>query len=123
MIGGSSWQARLNEVSAVLEAERRLLMQGKIEAIAAMDKRREAAIARLENLPPDADDDLRAAFRVVQRRAERNQRLLAAYLRGAQAATVRIAEISRGETRIGAYCADGSMLDGQLGQGASQTRA
>lgn len=122
MMDELKWRYRLKEMRAMLEAERRFLLSGRLNDIARLDARRESVSAHFENVPSAISDDLKSALEALKKLAARNQRLLSAYLNGAQSAAQRVGELTEGGGRIGAYREDGSRFDGPSAPGSKQQR-
>ncbi|WP_375262885.1 hypothetical protein [Palleronia sp.] len=96
----------------LLDTERKALLSGDLAAAIALAERKEVLAAKLETETPDADD-----VRAVQSRAKRNAELLAAALKGAQAAREKITFILAAKP-FTTYGSDGrSMSLGQSGGG------
>lgn len=93
----------------LLDAERKALLGGDLPAAIALTERKEVLAAKLEAEAPDAD-----AVRAVQVRAQRNAALLAAALKGAQAAREKITAILEAKP-FTTYGSDGRSMS--LGQG------
>lgn len=108
---GHGWRARLRDVRRLLEGDRKLLLAGKISALAAKDARRLEIEARLIGMPRAVVEAEQSVIQEIQTLAKRNNRLLKAYLDGARAAMRRLQEIERMRGRIGAYQKDGSRID------------
>jgi hypothetical protein len=111
MIEGSGWRARLNDARRLLEGDRKLLLAGKISALAAKDARRLEIESKLVSMPRKIVEAEQAIIQEIQALAKRNNRLLKAYLDGARAAMRRLQEIERVRGQIGAYHKDGSRVD------------
>lgn len=96
----------------LLDAERKALLGGDLPAAIALTERKEVLAAKLETEAPDAD-----AVRTIRDRATRNAALLAAALKGAQAAREKITTILAGKP-FTTYGSDGrSMSLGESGGG------
>ncbi len=119
----SGWRARLRDVRRLLEGDRKLLLAGKIFALAAKDARRLEVEARLMSMPRSIVEAEQLVIMEIQTLAKRNNRLLKAYLDGARAAMKRLQEIEQMRGRIGAYQKDGSRIDRSDGASTRQVRA
>ncbi|MFV0475105.1 MAG: hypothetical protein ACK5MQ_13000 [Pikeienuella sp.] len=110
MLDEMNWRYRLTEARAMLAAERRLLKAGEIGGIAALDRRRRALAAEIEQAPAAIAETHGALIEEIREQAARNGRMLAAYLAGARDAAARLRAIDERKTEIGAYRRDGSRL-------------
>lgn len=117
------WRARLKDVRRLLEGDRKLLLAGKISALAAKDARRLEVESRLVGMPRAIVEAEQTVILEIQALAQRNNRLLKAYLEGARAAMRRLQEIERMRGRIGAYQKDGSRIDPSERTSTRQVRA
>ena len=117
------WRARLKDVRRLLEGDRKLLLAGKISALAAKDARRLEVEARLIGMPRSIVEAEQSVILEIQNLAKRNNRLLKAYLDGARAAMRRLQEIEKMRGRIGAYQKDGSRIDPSDRTSTRQVRA
>lgn len=105
----SRGRRRLHAVKTLLDEERGLLLKGSADALAALGRRRAAAIAGLDDVTDAAAQQLEDLIASVRAAAARNQRLLQAWLDGANAARKRM-ERTEGDAGVGAYRADGSRV-------------
>lgn len=118
-----NWRARLSDVRRLLEGDRKLLLAGKISALAAKDARRLEVEARLMSMPRSIVEAEQLVIVEIQTLAKRNNRLLRAYLDGARAAMRRLQEIEQMRGRIGAYQKDGSRIDPSDSTSTREVRA
>lgn len=117
------WRKRLRDVHRMLLSDRKLLLAGKIAELTAQDAKRLEIEGRLAGLPRDAVEAEQGLLADIQRLAQRNNRLLAAYLEGARLAMQRLKEIEKMRGRIGAYQRDGSRIDPPTPPTTRQVRA
>ncbi|TPE53580.1 hypothetical protein [Amaricoccus solimangrovi] len=104
LLGGGSRQDR---VLALLDEERRVILEGPLSRLAPLVARREAEIADiLAGARPD--EDFLAALRA---KAARNGRLLRASLAGARAAAETATRARRAAERLRIYSADGRPVE------------
>ena len=99
----------VDDLSAVLEAERAALAAGAFEDLAELAARKTALLAELDAAPPT-----RAAgpqLEAVKRDAAHNARLLDAAARGLRAAIDRLAAMQRVATHLDTYTEAGTRAD------------
>jgi len=92
----------VDDLLAVLAAEREALLLGRFENLARIDARKEAGLARLQSLR-DAGTDLDRVLRAVAH----NRRLMQASLAGLNEARTRLAEARAARTGLSSYDAMG----------------
>lgn len=117
------WRKMLKDAFRLLESDRKLLLAGQISALVAQDSRRVEVEARLADMPRAVIDAEQGIILEIQKLAQRNNRLLKAYLDGARAAMRRMSEIERNQGRIGAYQKDGSRVEAGTPSSTRQLRA
>ncbi|MGB0925847.1 MAG: hypothetical protein ACPGVA_01465 [Pikeienuella sp.] len=117
------WRKMLKDAFRLLESDRKLLLAGQISALVAQDARRVEVEARLADMPRAVIDAEQGIILEIQKLAQRNNRLLKAYLDGARAAMRRMSEIERNQGRIGAYQKDGSRVEAGTPSSTRQLRA
>ncbi|MGB0852670.1 MAG: hypothetical protein ACPGSI_05220 [Pikeienuella sp.] len=117
------WRKMLKDAFRLLESDRKLLLAGQISALVAQDARRVEVEARLADMPRAVIDAEQGIILEIQKLAQRNNRLLKAYLDGARAAMRRMSEIERNQGRIGAYQEDGSRVEAGTPSSTRQLRA
>lgn len=88
----------------LLDAERKAVLGGELTAAVALTQRKEALVAKLEADKPDVE-----SVRAIRDRATRNAALLAAALKGAQAAREKVAAILAAKT-LTTYGSDGRSM-------------
>lgn len=99
---------RHDRVLRLLDAERRILLEGPLAALAPLVDKREALLAEiLEGERPQPEGFLEA----LQAKAERNSRLLLASLAGLKAAQEQVAAAEAAQTSLKTYTADGASVD------------
>lgn len=117
------WRRMLKDAFQLLESDRKLLLAGRIAALIAQDPRRMEVEARLADMPRAVIDAEQVIILEIQKLAQRNNRLLKAYMDGARAAMRRLTEIERNQGRIGAYQKDGSRVEASIRPSTRQLRA
>ena len=103
----------LQDLKRLLEDERHYLKEGGFSALPALVKRKEALLVRLSAQSSDL-----AGLRAAVVRAEENQRLIVAALKGIQSARQRLRAIRDAGNGMGTYTAKGRAL--RLGLDVSQ---
>ncbi len=93
----------LDQLDALLEAERVALLQGNLEALAGMLPNKEALIGALNASAPD---DL-PALKAIDVKVRRNQLLLDGALEGIREVAGRMAEMRRMRNGLETYSPDG----------------
>jgi flagellar biosynthesis/type III secretory pathway chaperone len=89
----------------LLDLERRMILDGKLDGLARATPQKSQLIARLADVP-----DL-APLQRLRQKAERNQELLRAATLGLAAATTQLARMSSGGAPLRTYGPDGSASD------------
>lgn len=110
MLDAMKWRYRLADARALLETERRLLQAGAMKELSALDPRRRALAANLDDMPEEAARAHQTLLAEIRRGAARNQRLLKAYVAGAADALGRLRAMDESRAEIGAYRQDGTKL-------------
>ena len=106
-----SWQIRLRRVISHLEEDRRDLLQGKTERLAARNLRRSEAEQELLQIPETMIPGYEREINRIKTLAKRNEVLLKAYIEGSRNASRRLGEIDREQSKIGAYARNGARID------------
>lgn len=119
MLDDLKWRFRLTEARQMLETEMNLIKAGAIKELAAGDARRLALADRLAEMPEEIAARNETALREVRAMAERNRKMLKAYVAGASDALTRLTALDKSRREIGAYRQDGTRLPGA---GAGSTR-
>lgn len=96
----SEFAQTIELLEQVFDVERHAIRTGEFSGLAELATRKEALIGNLRGAPADALDHLRA-------RAQENQRLLAAALKGVRAAQRRLDTITRASRSLNSYDALG----------------
>lgn len=101
----------------LLDAERKAVLGGDLPAAVALTERKEALVAKLEADKPGAE-----AVQAIRSRAKRNAALLAAALKGAQAAREKVAAILAAKP-LKTYGSDGRSMTLSQNDGGFERRA
>ena len=117
------WRKRLDDARQLLETDGRLLIAGRVSALAAGDRQRLEVEAGLARMPRAIVEAEQAIIREIQALAIRNNKLLKAYLDGARAAMRRLSEIEKSRGRLSAYQKDGSRVEPSGRTSTTQIRA
>lgn len=107
MLDGLRWRYRLSETRALLERERRMLIQGDVRGLRGMDQIRAKLAEKLHAMPDSALRANRDQVEEIRRLARRNKSLLEAYIEGARRAASRLAAMEEKRGALGAYRRDG----------------
>jgi hypothetical protein len=111
MTGRGSWEARARTLLAALEAERRLVRRGALSDLAGHGAQAAKALEALLAAEPPSDRKAAAAkWREIREAADRNRRLLAAALEGAQGARVALEAQAQARRRLGYDRHGGALL-------------
>lgn len=113
MLENFGWTLRIRRVIALLEDDRRSLLEGRTDRLAQASRRREDAESDISRMPPDVAGRYETEIARIKTLATRNHRLLTAYLDGARDAAKRLSEIDRKQHDIGAYGRDGVKVAAQ----------
>lgn len=97
----------MSDLVALLETERRLILEGRYAALGPMQDDKERLVARIGSIPPDA-----AVATRLRGLAESNLGLLAAARDGLAAVQVRLRELERLEQGGASYDCHGARVDG-----------
>lgn len=123
MLDRVAWARRLAEMRGILESDRRYLLLGQIDKLSGQDQRRGAIEAKLHQMPNSVIRAEMAKIQQIKRLAQRNHRLLQAYLDGAQRARRRLVALQENQGRIGAYRRDGTRVASTSQRSTKQQRA
>ena len=92
-------QTLIDQLDALLEAERTALLAGDLDKIGTLLERKEALIDAFNTLEPERTDGLEG----LQRKVVRNQALLDGALEGIRKVAARMAEMRRVRTSLDTY--------------------
>lgn len=109
----------VEDMIALLEEERSLLLNGKLEAVTDLESRKlELAEQFQSDVAPDA-----AALADLQQKAQRNQTLLEAALKGLKSATARLQDIRKATLQLDTYTRGGDLQNLRLARPKVERRA
>lgn len=117
------WRSRLDHVKRNLDRERRLLLLGRIDQLSTMDAQRREAEEMLLKIPTSFAEEHAAEISRIRALAERNARLLHAYIDGVRRGAQRVIEFAKARDELGAYARDGSRIDTPNGPGNCRKKA
>ena len=123
MFDRAAWARRLAEMRGILESDRRYLLSGQIGKLSGQDQRRSVIEAKLHQMPDAIARAETAKIEQIKRLAQRNHRLLQAYLDGARRATRKLVAMEENQGRIGAYRRDGTRVASTSQRSTKQQRA
>ena len=110
MFDSWKWQSRLKQVNTLLDREREFLLSGKADRVAALEASLREATDLLLQIPAAVAKQSGEEIHRLNSKAQRNRKLLEAYLEGARMGATRVAELGKTVGELGAYKPDGSKI-------------